>query len=93
MTVRAYISNVNPEFEGLNIRYLWRTVFLGPDVNANPPNKWDADNVPQLLRTPDMNDQACRAAVRDAIQERATALGYGELEADPELIDDIFRKL
>jgi hypothetical protein len=45
MTVRAYISNVNPEFEGLNIRYLWRTVFLGPDVNANPPNKWDADNV------------------------------------------------
>jgi hypothetical protein len=92
MATRAYITNVDADFEELNIRYRWRVVFVGPDVNANPPNKWDADQG-DFVRTPEMNDQACRAAIRDAIQEHATALGYGDLESDPEFIDEVFRKL
>jgi hypothetical protein len=85
---RAAITSVAATPEGENVRFRWMTIFYGSGVAGV-----DFDNEATVLRTPAAGNAQVKAAIVAAIQERATALGYGNLQGKPQHVDELFHGL
>jgi hypothetical protein len=93
MAVRAFITAINHELSGLDIVYTVRTLYIGPEVTAVDPNRSFDSEIEEIVRTPEMSEQDCRALITQLIEEKATRLGYGPLDGKPKRIDAVFDKL
>lgn len=85
---RAAITEVQATPEGENIRFRWITIFYGSNVD-----NVDFDNGATVVRTPTMSTAEAKTAIRNAIQQRATTLGYGALQGVPQHVDEVFHGL
>ena len=85
---RAAITRVEAFPQGEDVLLRWTTIFYGAGVSGT-----DFDNEASVTRTQGMTVTQTKAAIRAAIQQRATALGYGTINGVPQHVDEVFHGL